>query len=155
MTFAITSPVTGAAQTNLTSPTYTMTADTPPSNNSKQSVVTALGGTQTGVNTHSVAAPFTVAMFRPQNPQVLGPVNPVTGVLTKVPMNTYKVITRKGVLPLAAQAFKNMIITTMVEVPAGADTADPANVRAALSLHLGVLAQQSAGIGDTTVQGVL
>lgn len=155
MTFALTSPITGAAQTNLTSPTYTLTSDTPPSNNSKQSVVSAVGGTQTGVITHSVAAPFSVAMFRPQNPQVLGPVNPVTGVLTKIPMNTYKVITRKGVLPLAGQAYKNMLITTVIEVPAGSDTADPANIRAALSCHIGALSQQSAGIGDTTVQGVL
>jgi len=155
MSFALTTPVTGAAQTGLTSPTYTVTADTPPNSNSKQYVVTALGGTQTGVISHSVAAPFSVTMFRPQNPQVLSPVSPVTGVLTKVPTNTYKVITRKGVLPLAGQAYKNMIITTMVEVPAGADTADPANVRAAMSAHIGSLNQQSAGIGDTTIQGVL
>lgn len=123
--------------------------------NAKQWVVSALGGTQTNVVTHSVAAPFSVSMFRPQNPQVLGAVNPVTGVLTKVPMNTYKVITRKGVLPLAGQAYKNMLITTVIEVPAGSDTADPANIRAALSAHIGALDQQSAGIGDTTVQGVL
>jgi len=155
MTFALSSPITGQAQTNLTTPTYTLTADTPPAQNAKQWVVTALGGTQTGVNSHSVASPFSVAMFRPQNPQVLNPVDKLTGVLTKVPVNIYKVITRKGVLPLAGQAFKNMIITTMIEVPAGADTADPANVRAALSAHFGALVQQSAGIGDTTVQGVL
>jgi hypothetical protein len=94
-------------------------------------------------------------MFRPQNPQVLSPVNPVTGVLARVPLNTYKVITRKGVLPLAGQAYRNLIVTTTIEVPAGSDTADPANVRAALSAHIGALSQQSAGIGDTTIQGVL
>jgi hypothetical protein len=102
-----------------------------------------------------VAAPFSIAMFRPQNPQVLGPVSPVTGVLTKIPRNTYKVITRKGVLPLAGQAYQSMTITTVIEVPAGADSADPSNIRAALSAHIGALSQQSAGIGDTTVQGVL
>lgn len=155
MTFALTSPITGATQTGLTSPTYTLTADTPPNANSKQSVVTALGGTQTGVVTHSVAAPFSIAMFRPQNPQVLGPVSPVTGVLTKIPRNNYKVVTRKGVLPLAGQAYQPMIVTTTIEVPAGADSADAANIRAALSAHIGALSQQSAGIGDTTVQGVL
>ena len=114
MTFSITSPITGQAQTGLTSPTYTVVADTPPNINAKQWVVTALGGTQTGAVAHTVSAPFSIAMFRPQNPQVLAPVNPVTGVLTKVPTNTYKVITRKGVLPLAGQAYKNMVITTMI-----------------------------------------
>lgn len=155
MTFALTSPLTGAAQTGLTSPTYTLTADTPPSANSRQVVISALGGTQAGVIAHSVSAPFSIAMFRPQNPQVLQPVNPVTGVLTKVPTNTYKVNTRKGVLPLAGQAYRNMLITTVIEVPAGADTADSANVRAALSAHIGALSQQSAGIGDTTITGTL
>jgi hypothetical protein len=155
MTFALTSPVTGTAQTGLTTPTYTLTTDTPPNANAKQSVVTGLGGTQTGVIAHSVAAPFSITMFRPQNPQVLSPVSPVTGVLARVPTNTYKVITRKGVLPLAGQSYKNMIVTTTIEVPAGADTADPANIRAALSAHIGALSQQSAGIGDTTIQGVL
>jgi hypothetical protein len=94
-------------------------------------------------------------MFRPKNPRVLSPVNPITGVLTSVPTNTYKVITRKGVLPLTGQAYKTMIVTTTIEIPAGADTADAANVRAALSFHGGLLAQQSAGIGDTCVSGVL
>jgi hypothetical protein len=48
-----------------------------------------------------------------------------------------------------------MIVTTTIEVPAGADTADAPNVRAAMSAHIGSLSQQSAGIGDTTIQGVL
>lgn len=155
MTFALTSPITGQTQTGLTSPTYTITADTPPNINSKQWVVSALGGTQTGVVAHSVSAPFSIAMFRPQNPQVLAPVNPVTGVLTKVPMNTYKVVVRKGVLPLAGQAYKNALLTLVLDVPAGSDTADPLNVRAMLSAGFGALVQASAGIGETVTTGTL
>lgn len=155
MTFALSTPVTGGAQTGFTSPTYTLTADTPPNSNSKQWVVSALGGTQTGVNTHSISSPFTIAAFRPQNPQVLAPVSPVTGVLTRVPMNTHKVIVRKGVTPLAGQASRNMIVTCTMECPAGADTADAANVKAALSLAFGALWQQTSGIGDTVLSGTL
>jgi hypothetical protein len=155
MTFALTSPITGLAQTGLTSPTYTITADTPPNINAKQWVVTALGGTQTGVVAHSVSAPFSIAMFRPQNPQVLAPVNSVTGVLTKVPTNTYKVIGRKGVLPLAGQAYKTLVATLVLEIPAGSDTADSANVRALLSAMFGAVSQASAGIGDTCITGTL
>jgi hypothetical protein len=155
MTFSLSSPITGTAQTGLTTPTYTLTTDTPPDSNAKQSVVTALGGTQTGVTAHSVAAPFTIAMWRPKAFQALSPVDALTGVLKRVPTNTYKVITRKGVLPLAGQSFKNLVISTVIEVPAGADTADPANIRAALSAHIGALSQQSAGVGDVTVQGIL
>lgn len=155
MTVSLTSPITGAAQTGLTTPTYTLTTDTPPDTNSKQWAVTALGGTQTGVLAHSVAAPFTISVFRPKTTQSLAPVDPVTGVLRRVPYNTYKVITRKGVLPLAGQAYKNAVFTTILEVPAGADTADAEDLRAALSAHIGALSQTSAGLGDTVIQGVL
>lgn len=153
--FSLTSPVTGAAQTGLTSPTYTVNADTAPAINAKQFAVTALGGTQTNVTVHSVSSPFTVAMFRPLAPKSLEPVNPVTGVLRRVPVNTYKVITRKGVIPLAGQAPKTMVITTTIEVPAGSDVADMNSVRAALSAHIGALSQQSTGVGDTAVNGIL
>lgn len=155
MSWNPTSPITGAAQTGLTSPTYTHVADVAPDVNGKQVAVSALGGTQTGVTAHSVASPFTITFVRPKAYKVLGKTNPVTGLLPAVPMNSYKVITRKGVIPLAGQPFKTMLITTTVDVPAGADTADPANVRAALSAHFGALAQQSAGVGDTGVSGVM
>nr|QDH89357.1 MAG: hypothetical protein H3BulkLitter172403_000003 [Leviviridae sp.] len=155
MSFVPTTPITGAAQTGLTTPTYTITADVAPAQNAKQFAVTALGGTQTGVIPHSVSSPFTLAMFRPQNPQILQPVDPVTGVLRRVPVNTYKVITRKGVVPLAGQASRNMVITTVIDVPAGSDTADSVSIRAALSAHFGLIAQVSAGIGDTSVNGIL
>jgi len=153
MTWAPSTPVTGAAQTGLTTPTYTLTSDVAPDVNGKQHAITALGGTQTGVVAHSVAAPFTVTFWRPKTFKSLGLLN-ANGQLSSVAMNVYKVITRKGVLPLAGQAYKNMQITTIIEVPAGSDTADSANVRAALSLHLGALNQQSAGLGDTTISGV-
>lgn len=155
MTISVSSPITGAAQTGLTTPTYTLTSDTAPSAQGKQWAVTALGGTQTGVTVHSVAAPFTVSCFRPAVFKQLGKANPVTGVIANVPSNQYKVITRKGVLPLAGQPYRNMQVTTIIEVPAGSDLADAANVRAALSAHIGALSQQSAGIGDTSVSGII
>lgn len=155
MTINVTSPVTGGPQTGFTSPTYTLTSDTPPDVNGKQWAVTALGGTQAGVIVHSVAAPFTVSCFRPKNLVGLGKPNPTTGLISNVPNNTYKVIVRKGVLPLAGQPYRNMIVTVTMDVPAGSDLADPSNVRAALSLAFGSAWQQSAGIGDTTVSGLL
>jgi len=155
MTITVTSPITGAAQTGFTTPTYTLTADSAPDNNGKQNAVTALGGTQTGVLSHSVAAPFTITAVKPKALKSLGQPNPVTGSIKNVPRNVYKVITRKGVLPLTGQPYATMLITTSIEVPAGSDMTDAPNVRAALSAHLGALAQQSAGIGDTAVSGIL
>lgn len=155
MTVNLTSPVTGTSQTGLTSPTYTIASDIAPDVNGKQWAVTALGGTQAGVVAHSISSPFTTTVIRPKSMKLLPPPSPVTNVIRNVPKNTSKIITRKGVIPLAGQSPSVMIVTTTIEVPAGADTADPASVRAALSLHMGALSQQSAGIGDTVTSGIL
>lgn len=155
MAFAPTSPVTGAAQTGLTSPTYTIAADSNPSAFGKQYYVSALGGTQTGVLAHSVAAPFTMSCFRPATLKVLAPVSPVTGVLKAVPMNTYKVITRKGLLPLAGQSYKTGLIKSELDIPAGADLADPLSVRAMISAHIGLLTQISDSLGSTVLTGTI
>jgi hypothetical protein len=64
-------------------------------------------------------------------------------------------ITRKGAVPLAGQAPVTCIIRTTFEVAAGTDLASPAEIRAMLSAHIGGLTQQSAGIGDTLVSGVM
>lgn len=155
MTMLLTSPVTGGAQTGFTSPTYTLTADTAPDVNGRQFAVTALGGTQTGVIASSVAAPFTVTVTRPKVFKVLGKPNPVTGVVSNVGVNVFKVIIRKGVLPLAGQPYQPLIIRCELSCPAGSDVADPANVRAAVSLLVGSLNQLSAGTGDTLVSGII
>lgn len=155
MSFTLTSPITGLAQTGLTSPTYTHVTDSAPDITGKQVAVTALGGTQTGVTAHSMSSPFTITFFRPKVFRFLGKPNPTTGLIKDVPRNTFKLITRKGVTPLAGQPFQNMQITTTIDLPAGSDTADAPNVRAALSAHFGALSQQSAGVGDTTVSGVV
>jgi len=155
MSFAPSTPVTGGAQTGLTAPTYTIASDVAPDVNGKQYAVTALGGTQTGVTAHSVSSPFTITYFRPKVFKALQTVDPVTGQLRSVPFNVHKIITRKGVTPLAGQSVSTLRCTTILEVPAGADLADNLSVRAALSLHIGTLWAQSAGIGDTVVSGVV
>lgn len=150
-----TSPVTGAAQTGLTSPTYTFVADTAPEPNGKQVAVTALGGTQVGVTAHTVSSPFTSNFTRPKSLKMLGQPNPVTGRYPSIPRNNYGLITRKGVLPAANQPAVPLVIRTTVEVPAGADSYDAVNIRAALSLHFGMLVQQAAGVGDTCATGIV
>lgn len=154
MSISISSPLTGAAQTGFTSPTYTNVADAADSY-SEQVAVTALGGTQTGVTAHSVSSPFTIAVMRPKQFQQLGKPNPTTGFISRVPRNTYKLIVRKGVTPAADQPIQTAIVRCEIEVPAGADTYDAANVRALLSAAIGALSNVSSGLGDTLINGVL
>lgn len=155
MSFNLASPVTGLAQTGFTAPTYSMTVDTSPSNNSKQWAVTALGGTQVGVDAHSVSKPFTISVFRPVVLKTLPQANPVTGVIKNIPTNTYKVITRKGASPAASQSALVPRVYTVIEVPAGTDTYEPEDLKAMLSLHFGALSAQSAGIGDMVISGIM
>jgi hypothetical protein len=153
--FDLSSPFNGGAQAGFTSPTYDYVEDAAPDSNGEQVAIDTIGGTQTGVTAHSVSSPFTISVFRPKTFKSLSPVNPVTGQLQSVPRNVYKVITRKGVTPLSGQSPVIMLVETLIHVPAGADSADPANVLAALSAHIGALSDQSSGLGDVAQTGVL
>jgi len=155
VSFAPASPVTGAAVSGLTSPTYTLVADVAPNINGKQYAISALGGTQTGVDVNTVSKPFTMTFFRPAVLRTLPQANPVTGVIKNVPMNTYKMITRKGVSPAANQNAMVARITTTIEVPAGADTYEPEDLKALLSAHFGVGWEQASGIASTITTGVI
>lgn len=155
MAIAVTSPITGGAQTGFTSPTYTNVVDTAPTQNGKQYAVTSIGGTQAGVDVHSVSKPFTISFFRPTVLKTLPVANPVTGIVKNVPVNTYKLIVRKGALPYATAAAAVASATVTFNIPAGTDTQEPEDIRALVSALVGVLNQQSAGIGDTLVSGVM
>jgi hypothetical protein len=155
MSVILTSPITGGAQTGFTTPTYTHVADVAPDTNGRQVAVSAVGGTQVGVTFHSGSSPFTLMVSKPKSYKTLGKANPVTGVIANVPMNVYKFNVRKGMLPLAGQPFRTGMIQCIISIPAGADVADPANIRAMFSAFIGALTQQSAGFGDTAVSAIL
>jgi hypothetical protein len=155
MSFSLSSPVTGGAQTGFTTPSITIVTDTAPTNTGKQFAVSAISGMPSVDASSSPSRPFTVTLSRPPVLRQLPAVDPVTGVLRNVPRNTYKVIVRKGVTPLVGQAAQVLLATVTLDIPAGADTADAANVRGALSLLIGSLNQISASIGDTLVTGVI
>lgn len=155
MSFAPASPITGATVTGLTTPTYTHVTDVAPNINGKQFAVTTLGGTQTGVEVNTVSKPFTISFFRPPVLRTLPQANPVTGVIKNVPVNTYKLITRKGVVPAVNQVALVARITTTIDIPAGADTYEPEDVRAMISAHFGVGWAQADGISQTVLSGVI
>lgn len=154
MTLAVTSPVTGGAQTGFTSPTYTLQNDSYPTTFGKQYAVSAVGGSGNTPRLHSISDPFTIALARAAVVRQLQTPNPVTGRYGSIARNVHKAFTRKGVNYAANQAPEVMNITTEFSVPVGADSYNPVDVRAACSLHLGALWASSAGIGDTCVTGI-
>lgn len=155
MSFTPSSPVTGAAVSGFTSPTYTLTVDTSPAVNAKQWTISAIGGTQANVDVHSVSKPFTLSVFKPVVLRSLPAANPVTGIIKNVPVNSYKVITRKGASPAANQIPQVARITTVIDIPAGTDSYEIEDLKAMMSLHAGALWAQASGIADTIQSGTI
>lgn len=149
------SPVTGAAVTGLTTPTYTLTSDTPANSNSKAWAVTALGGTQTNVAVHAASKPFRLWASRPANIRVAPLPNAVTGVIPTSPRNVYSVGVDKGAIPVSGQANQLMRARADFSIPAGVDTNEPEEIQAMVSLFAGAIWAQADGIAQTCVNAVL
>lgn len=150
----MTGAITGSAVTGLTSPTYTLTSDTAVDAYTAQSAVTSLGGTQTGVSVHSVSQPFTVTARRPRSLKVPGKPN-LNGYIANVGRNTYSILIRKGVLPLAGQPYAIAIARLEFEVPAGSELAAQPDLKALASFACGFLNSNASGLYDTWVNGLL
>lgn len=146
--------ITGAAQTGLTSPTYTYVADMAPDQRSKQWAVTTLGGTQTNVRTHSAGDPFTVLIRREPYKARPSP-NPTNGAYPQVPLNRIEILGRKGVYIDSANTVRVMNLRLIAEIPAGAEVTDAINIRAACSNMLGLLAEEADDYGHTLVSGII
>lgn len=155
MTINISSPVTGAAQTGLTSPTYTLSADTPlPGKRGKAWTVSALGGTQAGVEANTIGNPFSISYYGPINPVGAPVTSTTTGQPVRVPHNVHKVITRKGLEVVTGYRYPGNV-STSIDIPGGAEIKDPESIRAMLSAHIGALWQIASALGDTSVDGTM
>lgn len=125
LTTALTGKVIGA----FTAPTYTLAEDRGPNNWTKQSIVTAAGGTQTGVRTHSPSDPFTISVSKQAQPAA-APKAGYNGVLGKVGRNKIEALVRKGTIPLTGQASQVSEIRIGISTVSGAEVNDVPNVTA-------------------------
>lgn len=145
---------TGGNATGFTSPTFTLATDLAPDANSRQHVVTALGGTQpASVRVSSNGDPFTVTM-RKFPYRKLPPKNPVTGSYGNVPRNKVDLLFRKGMKIDSAGTIAIGDVRVSYNIPAGAEQSDPENIRALQSFIAGLLGEESADIGDSLVSGI-
>lgn len=145
MTIALASPVTGSAQNGFTSPSLTVVADSADTNAKRYAVSSVTG--MPSVTVHTSDSPFTITFWRPAVIKLLEAAG-LDGVIRRFPLNTYGITTRKGVTPAAGQVKQLYKIETRITCVSGSESYDAANVNAALSLHIGALSQQSAGLGD-------
>lgn len=157
MPLNLTSPITGAAMTLLTSPTATIVVDnwSGPGRIGKQWLVSALGGTQTGVLPHSVTLPYTVAVTRPAVLKGVSQVNPLTGIARPPGSNQYVVHTRKGMYTQANQAPDLGDVKIICNIPAGAETYNSTSVESMLSITVGAIIQLASEMGITLRIGAI
>lgn len=152
----ISSPVTGATVTGLISPTYTLAIDSVAANqNGVAYYVSALGGTQTGVRTHTVSSPFRAVFTRPLVPKTLGAPNPSTGVIPQVPFNKYGFSIAKGLAVAANQPYFPGYCRGSFDIPAGAETYDAVNMAALYSMSSGVLFGNATSLYTLAVTGTM
>lgn len=144
--------ITGIVLNGFTAPVYNMTVDTAPTGIQKQSVVSSLGGTQTGVRVHSPSDPFTVAVLKGAT-AVFPKVN-LQGYLGRAGRNKYTLLLRKGTIPLVGQIPQISDMRIEVNVVSGAEVNDKANVAALFSAGAALLNREAANYMDTTFTGV-
>lgn len=154
MSFTPDSSIAGTAYTGVASPTFTLTADSPPAVNAKQWAVSALGGTQTGVTANSISSPFTVSVWKPAVSKQIPAPNALTGLRGSIPMNQSKIIVRKGGnaasgVPVIA------IFRGTWDIPAGMDSYEPAQVLAMQSFIEGLFSEEAGEWGQTLITGTL
>jgi hypothetical protein len=150
---ALTSPITGAAQTGFTSPTYTLTADKFPGPNGVQYAVTALGGTQTGASSQTADKPFQVSVERPVSIKTQQ-IN-AAGVTYSPGRNKHRILVRKGMPAVTGQPPLLATMEIILSVPVGAESVSAAEIRAMISAGIGAATQYSAALGDQVVTGVV
>jgi hypothetical protein len=153
--FTMTGAVTGGPQVGYTTPVFNMVLDNRPDVRSTQSAITSLGGTMTGVTTHTINAAFTCTVRRPSVWKNLGMalLNGVTAQYSKVPYNEQVIIVRKAAQVALGQWWTNEW-RLACKIYAGSETYDAPNVRAGASFLAGFLWQNSSGFGQSLVDGI-
>lgn len=141
MTINVTGPTAAITAGTLTAATYSFTADMANDLRSKVFVVSAAGGTQAGVNTHTVDAPKQFIVKKPAVFQQPSAYNVTTGKYGRVPKNITRVIGR-GSANVAAGQVELIPITLDIPIPAGAMTYDRPNVEASVLFFIAALYDQ-------------
>lgn len=140
----IESPVTGQAISSLTSPTYTLVAEQALDLNQKAYYVSALGGTQTSVDAHSIVKPFQLILSKPKSIKMPTALTMTAiGQVTNVPSNEHKVLTRKGCAINSNGGLGRILIETRFVIPVGVPYYDAPAIAAAISLHVGAIKQDA------------
>jgi len=148
------SSTTGGTMTGFTTPAFGIVAVLAPAWNAIRRLITSVSGTGTsGVDVASATKPFESVFYTPSNIRSSPVPNPISGKYPPIPVNQYRLVTKKGGDVNADGVVATMVVKTSIDVPAGMEIADPDQVKAALSYHIGHLSENSVGIYETVTAG--
>jgi hypothetical protein len=153
MSISLAGPTDAITTNKLTAGTYTFVADMANDNRSKAFVVSALGGTQTGANIHSVDAPKQFIVKKPAAFLQPSAYNTVSGRYGKVPKNVTRVIGR-GSCNVAANQVEIIPMSLDIVVPAGGMSYDRVNVEASVAMFIMALHNQKEEIIQALYDGL-
>lgn len=138
-------PTAAATTATLTAATYTFTAALASDNRSKAYIMSSFGGTQTGVQAHTVDAPKKFVVKNPA--QFLQPsgYNVTSGRYGKVPKNSTRVV-GTGSAKVTATQWETIPMSLDMAIPAGAMSYDRANVEASVLMFIAALYDQKEEI---------
>jgi len=155
MSIVLSGTITGGAQTGFTTPGYTVTQDNAVDGNVKRWIVTAITGTQAGVRVHTVSDEFSVTFVKPKVMKVIQAFSSLLPNSFRPQFNRYWIIVRKGGIPASGLVSIPQVVRIPIDIAAGVDNFDAANMRAMISFTVGVLNSISSGLGDTLSNGAL
>lgn len=153
MSILLTGPTTASTTPVITGGTYTFVPDLPADNRSRVAVISAVGGTQTGVSIHTAEAPKQFITKRPASIAQPSGFNTTTGRYSKVPKNVTRVIFR-GSAKVSANQWEVIPITLDLPIPAGAESFDRANVDASVLAFITGLYDQRVQICQALYDGL-
>jgi len=153
MSISLAGPTTATTTAALTAATYSFVSDMANDNRSKVFVMSAKGGTQTGVNIHTVDSPKYVVFKRPAQFQQASGYNTVSGKYSRVPKNVTRVV-GKGSCNVTASQIESIPMELSIGVPAGGPTFDRVNVEASILMFLSGIWDQREEIVQAVYDGL-
>lgn len=155
MSISLTGPTTAVTSTSgkISAGTFTFVPDMANDNRSKVFVVSALGGTQTGANKHTVDAPKQMIFKRPASYAMPSGYNQVSGRYARVPKNVHRVVFR-GSANVASGQTELIPISLDIPVPAGAIAYDQVNVEASIMAFIAGLYDQKEELVQAICDGI-
>jgi hypothetical protein len=154
MSISLTGPTAAVTTSSgtLSAATFTFVSDQANDLRSKVYAVSAIGGTATGANIHSVQAPKQVIVKRPATFAMMSGYNQTSGLYARVPKNVTRVV-GKGSCKVGTNQWEVIPMSADFGIPAGSSY-DVGNLEASIAMFIAALWDQKEEIIKAVQDGL-